>query len=174
MSNKLKQGKNAVEERLRKFARPVKLEEMNRMTGMEDRGRRTRSSKIFSLGRGLYQAVLYPEPVHFMDKATGEMQEIDNTLYENIVSGNDDITYDRKENHYAVSKELLELGVDDIYSWKGNVFFEHKEKALGMFPQGIVWVKQSDTLPEWMILSTISGQWYYYIQEDPQEEMAAA
>lgn len=37
------------------------------------------------------------------------------TLYENIVSGNDDITYDRKENHYAVSKELLELGVDDIY-----------------------------------------------------------
>lgn len=84
------------------------------------------------------------------------------TLYENIVSGNDDITYDRKENHYAVSKELLELGVDDIYSWKGNVFFEHKEKVLGMFPQGIVWVKQSDTLPEWMILSTISGQWYYY------------
>ena len=52
------------------------------------------------------------------------------TLYENIVSGNDDITYDRKENHYAVSKELLELGVDDIYSWKGNVFFEHKEKVL--------------------------------------------
>lgn len=84
------------------------------------------------------------------------------TLYENIVSDNDDITYDRKENHYAVSKELLELGVDDIYSWKGNVFFEHKEKVLGMFPQGIVWVKQSDTLPEWMILSTISGQWYYY------------
>lgn len=84
------------------------------------------------------------------------------TLYENIVSGNDDITYDRKESHYAVSKELLELGVDDIYSWKGNVFFEHKEKVLGMFPQGIVWVKQSDTLPEWMILSTISGQWYYY------------
>lgn len=84
------------------------------------------------------------------------------TLYENIVSGNDDITYDRKENHYAVSKELLELGVDDIYTWKGNVFFEHKEKVLGMFPQGIVWVKQSDTLPEWMILSTISGQWYYY------------
>ena len=55
MSNKLKQGKNAVEERLRKFARPVKLEEMNRMAGTEDRGRRTRSSKIFSLGRQQYQ-----------------------------------------------------------------------------------------------------------------------
>lgn len=71
---------NAAENKLHKYPLPVKLEEMNRMPGQEERGRRTRSSKVFSLGRGLYQAVMYPEPVHFMNKKTGELQEIDNTL----------------------------------------------------------------------------------------------
>ncbi len=71
---------NSASARKQKFARPVKPEDMNRMSGTEDRGRRTRSSKIFSLGRGLYQAVMYPDVVHFKNKATGELQEIDNTL----------------------------------------------------------------------------------------------
>jgi hypothetical protein len=32
------------------------------------------------LGRGLYQAVMYPEAVHFRDKNSGKLEEIDNTL----------------------------------------------------------------------------------------------
>lgn len=80
MSTNHEKANVVAEERLQKFARPVKPEEMNRLPGHEDRGRRTRSSKIFSLGRGLYQAVMYPDAVHFKDKATGELREIDNTL----------------------------------------------------------------------------------------------
>nr|MBQ4456683.1 hypothetical protein [Clostridia bacterium] len=63
------------------FDRMVSQEEMNRMPAAEDTSRRTRSSKIFSLGRGLYQAVLYPEPVH-AKAPDGSWVEIDNTLEE--------------------------------------------------------------------------------------------
>ena len=38
---------NAAENKLHKYPLPVKLEEMNRMPGQEERGRRTRSSKVF-------------------------------------------------------------------------------------------------------------------------------
>lgn len=60
--------------------RPVTPDEMNRMPGRENHAKRTRLGKIFSLGRGLYQSVLYPEPVHYQDRDTGEWREIDNTL----------------------------------------------------------------------------------------------
>ena len=63
------------------FDRMVSQEEMNRMPAAEDTSRRTRSSKIFSLGRGLYQAVLYPEAVH-AKAPDGSWVEIDNTLEE--------------------------------------------------------------------------------------------
>ena len=52
---------NAAENQPHKYARPVTLDEMNRMPGQEEYERRTRTSKVFSLGRGLYQAVMYPE-----------------------------------------------------------------------------------------------------------------
>lgn len=126
MSNKLKQGKNAVEERLRKFARPVKPEEMNRMAGTEDRGRRTRSSKIFSLGRGLYQAVMYPEAVHFKNKATGELQEIDNTLIPVTDTAGDTYLTNRcndelkVEFHNAQAAAMILMQTEDgrMLSWK--------------------------------------------------------
>lgn len=126
MSNKLKQGKNAVEERLRKFARPVKPEEMNRMAGSEDRGRRTRSSKIFSLGRGLYQAVMYPEAVHFKNKATGELQEIDNTLIPVTDTAGDTYLTNRcndelkVEFHNAQAAAMILMQTEDgrMLSWK--------------------------------------------------------
>lgn len=68
-------------EQLRKFPfdRMVPHEEMNQMPGAEDVSRRTRASKVFSLGRNLYQAVLYPETVHAQAK-DGTLVEIDNTL----------------------------------------------------------------------------------------------
>lgn len=71
---------NAAENQPHKYARPVTLDEMNRMPGQEEYERRTRTSKVFSLGRGLYQAVMYPEAVHFRDKNSGKLEEIDNTL----------------------------------------------------------------------------------------------
>ena len=71
---------NAAENQPHKYARPVTPDEMNRMPGQEEYERRTRTSKVFSLGRGLYQAVMYPEAVHFRDKNSGKLEEIDNTL----------------------------------------------------------------------------------------------
>ena len=70
-------------EQLRKkpFDCMVTHEEMKRMPGVEDKERRTRGSKIYSLGRGLYQAVLYPEAVHAQAK-DGSWVEIDNRLEE--------------------------------------------------------------------------------------------
>lgn len=56
--------------------RPVTPDEMNRMPGRENHAKRTRLGKIFSLGRGLYQSVLYPEPVHYQDRDTGEWREM--------------------------------------------------------------------------------------------------
>ncbi len=57
-------------------------EEMNRMPGKEMPESRTAGSKVFHLGVNLYQSVLYPDQVHFQDKATGKWEEIDNTLVE--------------------------------------------------------------------------------------------
>ena len=41
---------NAAENQPHKYARPVTLDEMNRMPGQEEYERRTRTSKVFSLG----------------------------------------------------------------------------------------------------------------------------
>ena len=60
---------------------PLSMDQMNRMPGHEEKAKRTRSSKIYSLGRGLYQAVMYPEAVHAKDQ-DGNWCEIDNTLLE--------------------------------------------------------------------------------------------
>ena len=60
---------------------PLSLDQMNRMPGHEEKAKRTRSSKVYSLGRGLYQAVMYPEAVHAKDQ-DGNWCEIDNTLLE--------------------------------------------------------------------------------------------
>ena len=43
---------NAAENQPHKDARPVTLDEMNRMPGQEEYERRTRTSKVFSLGAG--------------------------------------------------------------------------------------------------------------------------
>lgn len=86
MENNLnpERGRLAPEQiREKPFDRMVSHEEMKRMPGMEDKSRRTRSSKIFSLGRGLYQAVLYPEAVH-AQAPDGSWVEIDNTLEEKL------------------------------------------------------------------------------------------
>ena len=64
------------------MARMVTHEELNAMPGREIKEKRTRTSKIYDLGGGHYQAVLYPEPVHERN-ASGEWEEIDHTLTRN-------------------------------------------------------------------------------------------
>jgi len=94
---------------------------------------------------------------------TSEGFKCNQSLFENLVSSSVDIgDFSNREKQYSVSEKMFEVGVGDIYSWKGNVFFEYQQKVLFMFPQGIVYVQQKDSLPAWMKLTQISGQWYYY------------
>ncbi len=58
----------------------MKPSETNSQPGKEQRGQRTRGGKLFRLGENVYQAVLYPDAVHYQDKKTGSWEEIDNTL----------------------------------------------------------------------------------------------
>ena len=52
--------------------------------GEEDVSKREENIKHYSLGHNRYQAVMYPEPVHYRDSASGEWEEIDNTLEETV------------------------------------------------------------------------------------------
>lgn len=54
-------------------------EEINSLPGRELKSRRTRSSKTYSLGNGLYQAVIYPDAVHYRNEK-GEWEDIDHSL----------------------------------------------------------------------------------------------
>ena len=54
-------------------------EEINNLPGRELKSRRTRSSKTYSLGNGMYQAVIYPDAVHYRNEK-GEWEDIDHTL----------------------------------------------------------------------------------------------
>lgn len=53
--------------------------------GREDFSLRTRAGKVFDVGNGRRQAILFADPVHYHDKNTKRWVEIDNTLepYEN-------------------------------------------------------------------------------------------
>lgn len=54
-------------------------EEINALPGRELKSRRTRSSKTYSLGNGLYQAVIYPDAIHYRNEQ-GKWEDIDHTL----------------------------------------------------------------------------------------------
>ena len=51
------------------------------VSGFENPALRSENVKHFDLGRGCHQAVIYPEPVHYMDD-DNSWKEIDNTLVE--------------------------------------------------------------------------------------------
>ena len=63
-----------------KYPNPQLL--FDQMPGEEIASLREQHSKVFDLGCGIHQAVIYPEPVHFRDPKTGKWQDIDNTLEE--------------------------------------------------------------------------------------------
>ena len=54
-------------------------EEINTLPGQELKAKRTRSSKTYSLGNGLYQSVIYPDAVHYRNEK-GEWEDIDHTM----------------------------------------------------------------------------------------------
>lgn len=54
-------------------------EEINNLPGRELKAKRTRSSKTYSLGNGLYQSVIYPDDIHYRNQK-GEWEDIDHTL----------------------------------------------------------------------------------------------
>lgn len=115
---------------------PVTPKEIDRMPGSEDCAKRTRSGKLYSLGRSLYQAVLYPDPIHYQDKATGRWEEIDNTLEQRTDSAGDVYLTNRKndelqvELHNAQNAAMVLLENDDGYmlAW-------HLEGAENVHPQ---------------------------------------
>ena len=61
------------------FAHMLSREEIDALPGREMKEKRTGVGKLYDLGDGHYQAVLYPEPVH-VQNAQGEWEEIDHTL----------------------------------------------------------------------------------------------
>ena len=63
-------------------------EEIDQLPGREVKEKRTRSSKTYALGNGLYQAIVYPEAVHFRNDK-GEWEDIDHSL-----NTEDDCCYD--------------------------------------------------------------------------------
>lgn len=57
-------------------------EEIDEMQGVEVEEKRTEMAKLYSLGEDIFQAVLFEEPVHYLDKKTGKWEDIDNELVE--------------------------------------------------------------------------------------------
>ena len=49
------------------------------LEGEEVKGKRTAHQKVYDLGRGVYQFVVFPEMVHYQNES-GQWQDIDNTL----------------------------------------------------------------------------------------------
>lgn len=64
----------------------MKNNKFNLINGVEDVSRRELNVKHFNLGAGRHQAVLFDEPVHFINDK-GEMTEIDNNLVADTVDG---------------------------------------------------------------------------------------
>ena len=72
--------------------------EMDEMDGREVISQRSPAGKVFSLGRGLLQAVVYADIVHYKDPAGGEWIEIDNTLEKQENPDGQIITNSKNEN----------------------------------------------------------------------------
>jgi len=93
--------------------------ETRKMRGQEMKEKRSRGRKIFDFGNGRYQAVLFPEEVHFAD-ANGEWHEIDNRLEKKEQNGVR--FYENRENRMKVrlaaqADEKMAVSVTDS---KGN------------------------------------------------------
>ena len=63
------------------MAKMLSQEQLSELPGKEMTEKRTINSKTYDLGGGHYQAVIYPEPVHYRN-AAGEWEEMNHSLNE--------------------------------------------------------------------------------------------
>ncbi|HPJ03342.1 MAG TPA: hypothetical protein PKU80_10925 [Candidatus Limiplasma sp.] len=63
---------------------------------------------------------------------------------------------------YTISQELMEFGIDKVFLYKENTYFEFKNRILGLVPFGILYVQNLSAIQEWYRLNHIDGNWYYY------------
>ena len=63
---------------------------------------------------------------------------------------------------YPICQELMEFGIDKVFLYKENTYFEYKDRILGLIPFGILYVQNLSTVKEWYRLNHIDGDWYYY------------
>lgn len=70
---------------------------------------RTENTKHFRLSDGSFIAATYPEPVHYM--VDGEWEEIDNTLVEKTIEGEDYYVNEKASNKVAFSQVLSDESV---------------------------------------------------------------
>ena len=113
--------------------------EIDALPGREVKEKRTRSSKTYSLGNGLYQAVVYPEAIHYRNE-NGEWEDIDHSLtHENgcccdhsgdlsvqLFSGGK-VTL-RKKNH-ALSWQIVGAAEVEPHAENGQPTFPRHDKA---------------------------------------------
>ena len=111
-AKKIIQDKETQETKQRPHARMLKPEEIDRLPGREMTEKRTRNGKVFSLGGNLFQSVLFFDPVHYMDKKTGQWEEIDNTLISKASKSKE--TYLANRNNGNIYVRLLPSSSDQM------------------------------------------------------------
>jgi hypothetical protein len=82
---------------------PVSKDDLISMPAQEDMDKRTETSKVFSLGENRFQAVLFAEPVHYLDPDTGRYEAIDNRLDDISDEKGRHVLRNRKNPHLKVS-----------------------------------------------------------------------
>ena len=82
---------------------PVSKDDLISMPAQEDMDKRTETSKVFSLGENRFQAVLFAEPVHYLDPDTGRYEAIDNRLDDISQEKGERVLRNRKNPHLKVS-----------------------------------------------------------------------
>ena len=82
---------------------PVSKVDLISMPALEDLDKRTETSKVFSLGENRFQAVLFAEPVHYLDPDTGKYEPIDNRLDDISQEKGKRVLRNRKNPHLRIS-----------------------------------------------------------------------
>lgn len=81
------------------------------------------------------------------------------------ISDENSVYFNRRVKHYIVPPELDQLGFAEIYEDDANIYFMQKNRLLGIFGYGIVFVQNQESIPRWTYITQIADQWYYYFSE---------